>query len=58
MKVQPISVKRADICWLFISLFVPFDSVDGKIINSQSKKEMENFILANIRIITWEIVFQ
>ena len=29
-----------------------------KLINSQLKKEMENFIPANLRIITWEIVFQ
>ena len=29
-----------------------------KKINNQSKKEMENFIWANLRIRTWEIAFQ
>ena len=29
-----------------------------KLINSQSNKEMENFIQANLRIITQETVFQ
>ena len=32
--------------------------VDEKLINSRSKKEMEIFIQANLRIITWETVFQ
>ena len=33
-------------------------NVDEKLINSQSKKEMENFICTNLGIITWETVFQ
>ena len=32
--------------------------VDKKLISSQSKKEMENFTLANLKIITLETVFQ
>ena len=32
--------------------------VSEKKISSQSNKEIENFILANLRIITWETVFQ
>ena len=33
-------------------------TVDEKLISGQSKKEMENFICANLRIITREAVFQ
>ena len=32
--------------------------VDEKLIYRWSKKEMENIIWANLRIITWETVFQ
>ena len=33
-------------------------TVSEKLINGQSKKEMENFICANLRVITRDTVFQ
>lgn len=34
------------------------EGVNEKLNNSQSKKELENFIRVNLRMITWETVFQ
>ena len=48
---------RICVCVCILSMYI-FGDVNEKLINSQSKREVENFIQANLRIITRVTVFQ
>ena len=56
----PLSIMSGDTRCLCVPLLAASARVsvdEKKLISSQSKKEMENFIWANLRIIIWERVF-
>ena len=67
VKLQPVPLSESQLSWAPLVLTLSttiYDllfmhcSVEKKLIHSRSKKEMENFTLANLKIITMETVFQ